>query len=188
MTATTIFNIYPDRPGELIVRCRINAGTLTIASGKTFLGDENSVSFADDVELGNLIVGYEVDSDGYIVVTKREHTDANPVGEIVSEPRLQGVEPSVGTHTYGNYVYEADVLFYGQRIRSRTIYVAQSDNLSVNQFLKACAQSGYDDELEESSTQTGYVVLDSLTASSSAATHQDAAVLEGYEVQTSDLS
>jgi len=188
MAVSKIFNIYPERPGELIVNCKINAGTLTTAAGKTFMGTENSQSFASDVEEGDLVVGYEVDSSGDIVVTGRAHTDAQPVGEIVSEPKLMGVEPTVGSHTYGNYEYRADILFYGQRIRTRTVYVAQSDSLLVNQFLKASAQSGFANELEESATMTGYVALDPITASGSGITHVDIAVLEGFEAQTSDLT
>jgi hypothetical protein len=188
MAASKIFNIYPDRPGELKQNCKINAGTLTSANGKIFLGSERTHSFASDVEVGDLVVAYETDSDGDLVVAGRAYTDLQPIGEIVSEPRLVGVEPAVGEHTYGNYEYRADVLFYGQRIRTRTVYVAQSNNISANQFLKAAAQSGYENELEESGTQTGYVILDGLTASSSAVSHQSAPVLEGFEVQTSDLS
>lgn len=188
MAVSKIFNVYPERPGELTFTCKINAGTLTTASGKTFLGTESTHSFAADLEVGDLVVGYEVNTDGDLVVAKREHTDLQPIGEVVTEPKLVGVEPSVGSHTYGNYNYEATIMFYGQRIRTRTVYVAQSDNLAVNQFLKVAAQSGFDNELEESATMTSYVALDPITASGSAVSHVDIAVLEGFEPQTSDLS
>jgi hypothetical protein len=184
MAAKKIFNIFPDRPGELKVSCKINAGTLTTALGKTMLGSEKTHSFAADLELGDKVVAYEVNSNGDLVVAARAYTDEQAIGEVVSVPKLAGVEPSIGEHTYGNYNYECDILFYGQRIRTQTVYVAQSNNLTVMQFLKPCAQDGFANELEESATLTSRVALDSITASSSAVTHVDIPVLEGYESGT----
>jgi hypothetical protein len=188
MAATKIFNIYPERPGELKIIAKANAGTLTIAEGKTFLGTDNSVSFASDLAVGDLVVPYEVNSAGDIVVSKRAYTSEQPIGEVTSIPKLAGVEPAVGTHTYGNYDYEVEILIYGQRIRTRTVYTAQSNNLTAGQFLKACAQSGFANELEESATETSYIGLDAITASGSGVTHNDIAVLEGFELQTTDAS
>ncbi len=188
MAATQIYNVYPERPGELTFTCKINAGTLTVASGKTFLGTENSISFSADLAVGDKVVAYEVNAKGEIVVAKRAHTDERPIGEVITEPKLVGVEPSVASHRYGDYDYECTILFYGQRIRTQTVYVAQSDNFSAGQFLKACAQSGFANELEESATETSMIGLDAIAASGSGVTHVDIPVLEGYELQTTDAS
>jgi hypothetical protein len=184
MAAQKIFNIFPDRPGELKVSCKINAGTLTTALGKTMLGSEKTHSFASDLELGDKVIAHEVNSDGDLVVIKRAYTDAQPVGEVVSVPKIVGVEPAVGTHTYGNYNYECDILFYGQRIRTQTVYVAQSNNLTAMQYLKPCAQNGFANELEETTILTSRISLDAITASSSGVTHVDIPVLEGFESGT----
>jgi len=188
MAAGRKFNIYPDRPGELKQVVKVNAGTLTVAEGKTFLGTDNSVSFAADLAVGDTVVAYEVNSAGDIVVAKREHGDLHPIGEVTSEPKLVGIEPAVGTHTYGNYSYEVEILFYGNRIRTRKVYVAQSSNITVNQFLKIAAHDGFDNELEASSLATSFIALDGITASGSEVTHIDIPVLEGYEIQTADVT
>jgi hypothetical protein len=199
MAISMIPEFYQDKPGQLKVTCKLSEGTLTVTKRNGARGLQPDYSFAseisgpseddDGIYDGDEVIISGIDSTGRLLVAKRAHTDPQPFGRVVSQPKFDGIAPAVGTYTAGQYEYrQATIFVYGARIVPRTIYVAQSDNISAGQFLKACAQSGFANEFEESATMTSRMILDDITASSSAVTHVKTSVLEGYEVGTSDLS
>lgn len=195
MTVKILPEYFPDKPAELKVRCKVSEGTLTVTKREGFRGLQMDYSFAasasgpteDDTGIvpGDQVVLVGVDSEGYIVVAPRAHTDDQVFGEIVSKVDFQGAGPKVGTYTAGNYEQrEATILVYGQRIRQLPVYLAQSDNLAAGNFLKPCAVSSYANYFQESATLTSRMALQAVTASSSAASTATIAVLEGYESGT----
>jgi hypothetical protein len=195
MTVKIIPEYFPDKPGEFKVRCRLSEGTLTVAMREGARGKQRDYSFAsgcagpyeDDngVYPGDKVVIVGVDSEGYLVVAKRAYTDQQPIGEIVSKIDFVGMIPDVGTYTAGNYTQrEATVFIYGTRIRQLPVYLAQSDNLAAGNFLKPCAVNNYANYFSESATLTSRMALQSVTASSSAASTAKIAVLEGFESGT----
>ncbi len=198
MTAQMIPEFYPDKPGRLQVRCKVEEGDMTVAESNNVLGSDVAYSFTSElkgpkpgVRDGDQVVAVGRDAAGNLIVRKRAVGDPQPIGEVITE-RVDFVGvPTVelGTYTSGTYERrEATILLYGQRIRSLNVYVAQSDNLAVMDFLKACSVDGYPNCYQESTTMTSRIALETVTASTSAASTVKIAVLEGFEVGTSDLT
>lgn len=188
MTASIINEFYPDKPGALQVRARLSEGNLTVADVNTALGTRKGYSFAAECSKGDQVIAAGLDSDGALMVAVRGESDAQPIGEIITEPEFVGVAPTA-SKTAGNYGRrEATILFYGQRIRTLNVYLAQSDNLALSDFLKPCTVDTYENYFMESATMTSRIALKAVTASGSAASTATIPVLEGFEVATSDLS
>lgn len=188
MTASIINEFYPDKPGALQVRCRLSEGNLTVANVNTALGTDKGYSFATGAAKDDLVIAAGLDTDGTLMVAKRQESDAQPIGVIITEPEFRGVAPSASANAGSYERREATILFFGTRIRTLDVYLAQSDNLALSDFLKACTVDTYENYFMESATQTSRIALKAVTASSSAASTAKIPVLEGFEVGTSDLS
>ena len=178
---------YPDKPdGRLQVACRLSEGDMTVANGATALGTDITYSFTAPLAYGDKVVAAGVDSAGRIIVAKRTNSDEQAIGEVMTAPSFVGFPPTtLGVFTAGNYTQrEATIFFYGKRIRTLDVYLAQSDNLAAMNFLKPCAVSNYANYFQESTLLTSRISLQAASASASAASTVKVAVLEGYESGT----
>lgn len=193
MTAVHKFEFDPKPNGRLQVRCALSEGTLTVSEGAGVRGSRLNYAFASQIQgpkpgvrVGDKVVAAGVTSDGKILVAKRAYTDQQPIGEVITAPEFVGVPPTTETtYTWGNYTpREATILFYGKRIRTLPLYMAQSDNLAAGNYLKPCAVNTYHNYFAESSTLTSRVALNAVNASSSAASTSIVPVLEGFEQGT----
>jgi hypothetical protein len=196
--AVMIPEFYPDKPnGKLQVRCRISEGNMTVARKNGAFGTDIGYSFVSEAQgvdpnagffVGDKVVFDGIDDDGRIKVKKHVYNDGLPVvGEIMTKIDFVGV-PTItpGTYTVGTFVpREATVLFYGKRIRTLSIYMAQSTNMTAGQYLVQNDVTGYEYAWTASAstgtTRTSRVAVAAATASSSAASVAKIPVLEGYE-------
>lgn len=186
MAVSTIQEFYPVEPGKLDVSCSLSEGNMTVANSNTALGTDIAYSFVSQLNKGDQVIAAGVDSDGAIMVAKREQTDAQPIGEVITEPRFVDVpSTTAGTINAGSYVRrKATVRFYGRAIRVLNVYLAQSNNLAVNDSLAPCDQDNYENYFMESATLTSRIALKAVNASSSAASTSQIPVLEGFESGT----
>jgi hypothetical protein len=163
---------------------------MTVAQGNIALGTELTYAFSAEVSKDDLVVASGVTDDGELKVAKRAYNDAQPIGEVITEPKFMGqIEKTAGTYTTGNYQRRrGTVRFFGQRIITRDIYLPQSQDLSAGEFLMPCNNDTYANYLEETTTQTSRIALEGATASGSAVSTTTVPVLEGFEVGSPDLT
>lgn len=190
MAIKKIPEFYPKAPGKLDVTVKLSEGTLTVAEVNTGFGTDIGYSFASGVAVGDQLVAAGLTSDGDILLAKRVYNDGKPVvAEVITEPKMIRKFKAAGTYTWGNYEpREATVRFYGRAIRVLKVYLAQSANLAAGEYLKAAAVQNYENCYTEATVSTSRVSLEAVTASGSAASESTAVVLEGYEVETPDVT
>lgn len=188
MTASIINEFYPDKPGALQVTCKLSEGNVTVAESDGALGTVTTYSFASGAAKNDLVVAAGLDTDGSLMVAKRQESDTQPIGVIITQPEFRDIAPSASKNAGSYERREATILFFGQRIRTLDVYLAQSDNLALGDFLKGCTVDTFENYFMESATQTSRIALKAVTASGSAASTAKIPVLEGFEVGTSDLT
>jgi len=188
MVALKIPEFYPKSPGKLDIAVRLSEGTMTVAESNTAFGKELTYSFAAECAKDGLVIAAGVTSDGELLVAPRGESDAQPIGRIITEPKFTSKRKAAGTYTAGNYEYrQATVRFFARCLITADVYLAQSDNLAANDFLKACSVDTYENYFMESTTQTSRLALKAVTASGTGASTSKIPILEGFEVGTSDL-